>query len=112
MLRRRGRLIAELIPRKPLKTRLKEFARAFKQELKVYRILLRDPETPPLARVLLGLAVGYVLLPFDLIPDFIPVLGQLDDLVIVPGLVWVALKVVPPSLVERCRAQASEAGEN
>ena len=84
--------------------KLKSFARAFKRELRVYQAVARDPETPRVARLLLALAVGYVLLPFDIIPDFIPVLGQLDDLVIVPGLVWLALKFVPYEVVTKHRA--------
>ena len=56
-----------------------------------------------LAKFLLGMAVGYVLLPFDLIPDFIPVIGQLDDLVIVPLLIYLALMMIPARIVEQCR---------
>jgi uncharacterized membrane protein YkvA (DUF1232 family) len=85
--------------------RLKEFARAFKKELKVYRLILNDPNTPITAKIFLSLAVGYVVMPFDLIPDFIPVLGQLDDLIIVPGLVWIALKFTPRAVVLKCRQQ-------
>jgi uncharacterized membrane protein YkvA (DUF1232 family) len=59
-----------------------------------------------LARVLLGMAVGYALLPFDLLPDFLPVIGHLDDLVIVPGLLWMALKLIPENVVRECRACA------
>lgn len=55
--------------------------------------------------MLLGLAVGYLLLPFDLIPDFIPVLGQLDDLAIVPSLFWLSIKCVPPQVIAECRQQ-------
>lgn len=68
-------------------------------------MVLRHPQTPWLARVLLGLAVGYLLLPFDLIPDFIPILGQLDDLVIVPGLFWLGIRCVPPEAIDECRRQ-------
>ncbi|WP_328485339.1 YkvA family protein [Methylobacillus arboreus] len=70
--------------------------------------MLRHPQTPWLARVLLGLAVGYLLLPFDLIPDFIPILGQLDDLVIVPGLFYLGIKCVPAAVVAECRQQVTE----
>ncbi len=93
-------------------TRLRGIGRALKRELAVYRLVLAHPRTPRLARWLLGLAVGYVLLPIDLIPDFIPVLGQLDDVIIVPALVWGALRLIPPDVVEECRRDvlAAEAG--
>jgi carbonic anhydrase len=54
------------------------------------------------------MAIGYALLPFDLIPDFIPVFGQLDDLVIVPGLVIMALWLIPPDIVAECRKEIKE----
>lgn len=69
----------------------------------MYRLILADPRTPRFPKILLGLALGYALLPFDLIPDFLPVIGQLDDLVIVPGLVLLALKYIPKEVVEDCR---------
>ena len=84
---------------------LRDTAAKIKREFAVYRLVLKHPETPMLAKILLGLAVGYILLPFDLIPDFIPVIGHLDDLVIVPALVYAALKLVPPELVESCRKE-------
>lgn len=58
-----------------------------------------------MARFLLWLAVGYALLPFDLIPDFLPFIGQLDDLIIVPGLIYLALRVIPDALIQECKAQ-------
>lgn len=61
-----------------------------------------------MARFLLWLAVGYVLLPFDLIPDFLPIIGQLDDLIIVPGLIYLALRIIPDALIRECRAQIKE----
>lgn len=82
---------------------LRETARKLKTELAVYRLVLKHERTPWLAKVLLGMAVGYVLMPFDLIPDFIPVLGQLDELLIVPGLVILALKLVPEEVIGECR---------
>jgi uncharacterized membrane protein YkvA (DUF1232 family) len=64
---------------------------------------LRHQQTPLLAKFLLGLAVAYVLLPFDLIPDFIPIIGQLDDVIIVPGLIYLALKMIPDEIIRECR---------
>jgi uncharacterized membrane protein YkvA (DUF1232 family) len=84
---------------------LRQTAAKIKKEFAVYRLVLKHPETPMLAKILLGLAVGYILLPFDLIPDFIPVVGHLDDLVIVPALVYAALKLIPPEIVESCRKE-------
>lgn len=78
-----------------------------KRELRVYQLVLRDPRTPTVAKLFLGLAVGYILLPFDLIPDFIPVIGHLDDVVIVPGLVWFALRLIPAEIVAECRQKVT-----
>ena len=90
-----------------LSTRLKAVGRNLKREIQVYRLVLKDHRTPRLAKILLGLAVGYAILPFDIIPDFIPVIGQLDDLIIVPALIIVALKLIPKEVVEECRARAN-----
>ena len=86
-------------------SQLKKVAGQLKQEFEVYRLVLRHDKTPVLAKIFLGLAIAYVLMPFDLIPDFIPVIGQLDDLVIVPVLVYVALKMIPDAVVNECREQ-------
>ena len=86
-------------------SQLKKVAGQLKQEFEVYRLVLRHDKTPVLAKIFLGLAIAYVLMPFDLIPDFIPVIGQLDDLVIVPLLVYVALKMIPGAVVNECREQ-------
>src|SRR6266516_8019248 len=87
--------------------RSKDLARAFKRELAVYRRVLADARTPRAAKIFLGLAVGYLCMPFDLIPDFIPVLGHLDDVVIVPALVYAALRLIPQDLVAEHRAIVS-----
>ena len=89
--------------------RLKIVAERLKREIRVYRLVLKDSRTPRLAKILLGLALGYLLLPFDVIPDFIPVLGQLDDAIIVPGLVVLALKMVPGEVMRDCRIRARSA---
>ena len=84
---------------------LKIYAQQLKRELAVYRLLLKHPRTPRLAKLLLALAIGYLLLPFDLIPDFIPLLGQLDELIIIPLLVYLAVLLIPKSLLLSCRVQ-------
>ena len=86
---------------------LKSITRQLKKELAIYQLVLKHPETPKLAKFFLGLAVGYLLLPFDLIPDFIPVLGQLDDVVIIPILLYLAIWLTPKGVIESCRAQVN-----
>ncbi len=72
-------------------------------------LAVRDPRTPIAAR-LVGLAVAaYAFSPIDLIPDFIPVLGLLDDIVVVPAGVWLFARMVPPALLAEHRATAAEA---
>lgn len=85
--------------------RLKRVADEIKRELAVYRLIMADSRTPRAAKILLGLALGYLLMPFDLIPDFIPVIGQLDDVLIVPGLVLLALRMIPKEVVVESRAK-------
>jgi len=89
--------------------KLKAAAARLKREVGVYRLILADPRTPRRARWLLGLALGYAACPLDLIPDWIPVLGHLDDVLIVPGLVTLALRAVPKEVVADCRARQAEA---
>src|SRR4029450_3583502 len=87
--------------------RSKEIARSFKRELIVYQRVLRDERTPPSAKVFLALAIGYLCMPFDLIPDFIPVIGRLDDAVIVPTLVFIAVRSLPREIVSEYREQVA-----
>ena len=86
---------------------LKAYTRQLKHELAVYRLVLKHPNTPTLAKFFLGLAIGYLLMPFDLIPDFIPILGQLDDVLIIPILLFLALKLTPKGVIQECRAKVS-----
>lgn len=92
-----------------LRAQLAALASRFKQEVAYYRALQKHPQTPRLAKALLWLALGYLLLPFDLIPDFIPLIGQLDELVIIPLLLYLALKVIPVSVRQECRDQLESA---
>jgi uncharacterized membrane protein YkvA (DUF1232 family) len=87
--------------------RLKKLFLRFKRELQLYRNILADPRTPRLTKILLGSAVAYAVTPVDIIPDFIPVVGLLDDAIIVPALVYLALKTIPKPLLEEHRRALS-----
>ena len=87
---------------------LKSIQKRLKYEIKVCQLILKDTRTPKLAKILLGITVGYALMPFDLIPDFIPVLGHLDDAIILPLLVFFALKLIPKEVVKECRNKANQ----
>jgi uncharacterized membrane protein YkvA (DUF1232 family) len=83
--------------------KLKQLLQKFKRELQLYRNILADPRTPKLTKWLLGSALAYAVTPVDIIPDFIPVVGHLDDIVIVCTLVYFALKTIPKPLLEEHR---------
>lgn len=85
---------------------LKSTGQRIRREMKVYQLVLKDPRVPWPSKWLLGLAMGYLLSPIDLIPDFIPILGHVDDLIIVPVLLTLALKFIPKEVVDECRAKA------
>jgi uncharacterized membrane protein YkvA (DUF1232 family) len=84
---------------------LGKFVERAKEEIAYYRALMSHPKTPKFSRLLMGGALAYLLSPIDLIPDWIPVLGYLDDLLIVPGLVYTALTIIPASVKKECRGK-------
>lgn len=85
---------------------LKRFAREMKLQLQVLYLASRDPRTPLVAKLVLIAVVAYALSPIDLIPDFIPVLGYLDDLILLPLGIWLAIRLVPPELWRELRTRA------
>lgn len=87
--------------------RLTSLVQSFRDHLWIYRAMLAHPRTPWISRVLLGIAVVYALSPIDLIPDFLPIVGHLDDALIVPILVGLALCFIPTEVKEECRLNTS-----
>ncbi len=86
-------------------------ARHLRGELDALRLVYRDPRTPRYAKWLLAGTLAYALSPIDLIPDFIPVLGHVDDLLIVPAALWLSLRLIPREVLADCRARAAEAAD-
>jgi uncharacterized membrane protein YkvA (DUF1232 family) len=84
---------------------LKERVRKIKLELGVLLRAYKDPRVPWYAKLLAALVLGYALSPIDLIPDFIPVLGYLDDLILIPLGIILVIKLIPPDVYEYYRAQ-------
>ncbi len=87
---------------------LQRRARALKNGLKVLRVAHREGIVPWYVKLLIGAAVAYAFSPLDLIPDFIPVLGLVDDLIIVPALIWLILKLIPYDTMGYCRKEARQ----
>jgi uncharacterized membrane protein YkvA (DUF1232 family) len=87
--------------------RLKGWAKAVKRDVVALFLAARDSRTPWYAKIMAGLVAAYALSPIDLIPDFIPVVGYLDDLVIVPLGIWIVVRLVPGDLMQEFRAEAA-----
>jgi uncharacterized membrane protein YkvA (DUF1232 family) len=88
--------------------KFKTVAKRLKREVMTLYFVARDPRTPWYARGLAFVVVGYALSPFDLIPDAIPVLGLLDDLILVPAGIWLVLKFVPQQVLLEARVAAAK----
>ena len=88
--------------------KLKQRASALKTQSYTLYLAYQHPDTPWYAKAFAGLIAAYAFSPIDLIPDFIPVLGYLDDLILVPLGVTLALKMIPPEVMEECQLQAEE----
>ena len=91
---------------------LEEFKRragGLKAETFALYLAARHPATPWYAKLLVAAIVAYALSPIDLIPDFIPIVGYLDDLVLIPIGIALAIKLVPPSVLAECRSRARDA---
>ncbi len=89
---------------------LKALARRLNQDVVALWLAARDPGVPWPARLVAAATAAYALSPIDLIPDVIPVLGLLDDLLIVPAGLWLAIRLIPPPLMAELRARAADTG--
>lgn len=85
---------------------LKARTKKLKTDIPALFLALKDSETPLIAKILAGITVAYALSPVDLVPDFIPVLGYLDDVILVPMLVALTIKFIPNDVLENNRRQA------
>jgi len=92
--------------------KLKQKARHLKTESWALYLAARHPKTPWYAKVLVAAIVAYAFSPIDLIPDFVPVLGYLDDLILIPLAISLAVRLIPRSVLMECRARARETVQN
>ena len=90
--------------------KIKARARALKNEALAVYLAAKNPRTPWYAKALIFFVVAHTFSPIDLIPDFIPVLGYLDDLIITPGGLWLAVRMIPPEVLAEAREQAATSG--
>ncbi len=89
---------------------LKSRARALKNEALAVYLAAKDPRTPWYAKLLVFFVIAHTFSPIDLIPDFIPILGYLDDLIITPGGLWLAVRMIPPEVLEEARGKVAASG--
>lgn len=85
---------------------LKAISSILKDEVYFYKLISEDKRVPKISKIFISSAIFYFLLPFDLIPDFIPVIGHIDDLIIIPLLIYVAVKFVPADVMREARQKA------
>jgi len=90
--------------------KLKARARALNNEAFAIYLAAKDPRTPWYAKALIFFVVAHTFSPIDLIPDFIPILGYLDDLIITPGGLWLAVRLIPPEVLEEARGKVATSG--
>lgn len=91
-----------------MKVDLKKRAKQLKTDIPALFLSLRDKQTPIIAKIMAGITVAYALSPIDLVPDFIPVLGYLDDVILLPALVALTVKLIPAEVLNKCRKSAKD----
>lgn len=93
-------------------SKIKENGKKIKKEIGALYYAYRRPDVPLYAKLVAILVVGYALSPIDLIPDFIPVLGYIDDLLLLPLGIALAIKLIPSDIMNECREQSDELFQN
>ena len=88
--------------------RIRSWANELKSDVLVLWFALKNLETPLIARAVAFITVAYALSPIDLIPDFLPILGYLDDLILIPIFIWITIKLVPDDVMVQSRKQAQQ----
>lgn len=86
--------------------KLKERAEQLKTDIPAVFLSLKNEETPMAAKIFAVITIGYALSPIDLIPDFIPIIGYLDDIIILPALIALTIRLIPDNVFEQCRREA------
>lgn len=93
-------------------SRIKKWAKIIKNNIALLYLAYKYELTPWYAKLTALVTVGYALSPIDIIPDFIPVVGFLDDAILLPGLIWLSLKLIPKEVIEICREKARDIFSN
>jgi uncharacterized membrane protein YkvA (DUF1232 family) len=96
------------MPAMPLQEDIRAWARRLKRDGVALWFAYRHPGTPLFAKALCMIVVAYALSPIDLIPDFIPVLGYVDDVLLLPALIWLTIRLVPDAVLDECRQRSDE----
>lgn len=86
---------------------LKSSAKKLKTDIPAVYLAMKKKETPWIAKVIAALTIAYALSPIDLIPDFIPIIGYLDDIILLPALVALTIKLIPAEVFSTCRTEAA-----
>jgi uncharacterized membrane protein YkvA (DUF1232 family) len=87
---------------------IRQWASRIKRDAVTLWFACRHPGTPWFAKLMAAFVVTYALSPIDLIPDFIPILGYLDDALLLPGLIWLAIRLIPAEVIDECRSRADQ----
>jgi len=86
--------------------KIKYWAKKLKAHVDTLYLVYKKRSTPWYAKVVIAITIGYAFSPVDLIPDFIPIFGFLDDAILLPVLIWLSLKLIPKEVIESCRIEA------